>query len=66
MLKRHGGVAVLKKTDLSDAKLVQSTIEEVLNNPEYRKSAERVAEMLRNQPTNPKETFLKYVEFTAR
>ncbi|KAF1757186.1 hypothetical protein GCK72_013641 [Caenorhabditis remanei] len=66
MLKRHGGAAVLTKTDLSNTKLVQETIEDVLNNPKYRENAERLAEMLNNQPTNPKETLVKYVEFAAR
>lgn len=66
MLKRHGGAAVLKKTDLSDPKLVQETIEKVLKDPEYKRNAVRLAEMLNSQPTNPKETLVKYVEFAAR
>ncbi|PIC33527.1 hypothetical protein B9Z55_013475 [Caenorhabditis nigoni] len=66
MLKRHGGAAVLTKTDLANTKLVQDTIQDVLTNPKYRQNAERLAEMLNNQPTNPKETLVKYVEFAAR
>ncbi|CAP25991.1 LOW QUALITY PROTEIN: Protein CBR-UGT-19 [Caenorhabditis briggsae] len=66
MLKRHGGAAVLTKTDLANTKLVQDTIQDVLANPKYRENAERLAEMLNNQPTNPKETLVKYVEFAAR
>lgn len=66
MLKRHGGAAVLVKNDLSNPKLVQETIEKVINNSEYRKNAERLSEMLNNLPTNPRETLVKYVEFAAR
>uniref|UniRef100_A0A1I7UM42 glucuronosyltransferase n=1 Tax=Caenorhabditis tropicalis TaxID=1561998 RepID=A0A1I7UM42_9PELO len=66
MLKRHGGAAVLKKTDLADTELVRKTIQKVLNEPEYCQNAVRLAEMLNNQPTNPKETLVKYVEFAAR
>lgn len=32
----------------------------------YRQNAQRLAEMLNNQPTNPKETLVKHVEFAAR
>ncbi|UMM33560.1 hypothetical protein L5515_006989 [Caenorhabditis briggsae] len=32
----------------------------------YTKNAIRLAEMLKNQPTNPKETVVKYTEFVAR
>uniref|UniRef100_A0A1I7UDE7 UDP-glucuronosyltransferase n=1 Tax=Caenorhabditis tropicalis TaxID=1561998 RepID=A0A1I7UDE7_9PELO len=66
MLKRHGGATVLHKTDLANPSLVKETLEEVIKNPKYRQNAERLAEMLTNQPTNPKETLVKYVEFAAR
>lgn len=66
MLKRHGGAAVLHKNDLGNPKLVQETLEEVIKNPKYRESAKRLAEMLTNQPTSPKQTLIKYVEFAAR
>lgn len=66
MLKRHGGAAVLTKFDLADYKALEEAIERVLNSDEYRKNAERLAEMLNNQPTDPKETLIKHVEFAAR
>ncbi|CAP38483.1 Protein CBR-UGT-21 [Caenorhabditis briggsae] len=66
MLKRHGGATVLHKNDLANPKLVRATLEEVIKNPKYRQNAERLAEMLTNQPTSPKETLVKYVEFAAR
>ncbi|UMM26986.1 hypothetical protein L5515_010459 [Caenorhabditis briggsae] len=66
MLKRHGGATVLHKTDLADYRIIKKAIEEVLFNDEYRKNAERLAKMLNNQPTDPKETLVKHVEFAAR
>ncbi|CAB3406841.1 unnamed protein product [Caenorhabditis bovis] len=66
MLERHGGAIVLDKTDLSNPEKIKKTFEEILNNDSYRKHAERVAEMLNNQPANPRETFVKHVEFAAR
>lgn len=66
MLKRHGGAAVLTKEDLANPDLVRDTISRVISDKEFKKSAERLAEMLNNQPTNPKETFVKHVEFAAR
>ncbi|CAP38959.1 Protein CBG22339, partial [Caenorhabditis briggsae] len=66
MLKRHGGATVLHKTDLADYRIIKKAIEEILFNDEYRKNAERLAKMLNNQPTDPKETLVKHVEFAAR
>ncbi|CAI2352126.1 unnamed protein product [Caenorhabditis sp. 36 PRJEB53466] len=66
MLKRHGGAAVLHKSDLASAETVRRTLKEVMENEKYQRNAERFAEMLNNQPTNPKETLVKYVEFAAR
>ncbi|KAF1757205.1 hypothetical protein GCK72_013660 [Caenorhabditis remanei] len=66
MLKRHGGAAVLQKTDLADSDLVRRTIQEVLNDPRFLKNAETLSEMLKNQPTNAKEVLVKHVEFAAR
>lgn len=66
MLKRHGGAAVLHKTDLANEEVIRKTLKDVLEDEKYRKSAERLAEMLNNQPTDPKETLVKHVEFAAR
>ncbi|CAB62783.1 UDP-glucuronosyltransferase [Caenorhabditis elegans] len=66
MLKRHGGAAVLHKTDLGNAETIRNTIKKVLENEKYRVNAERLAEMLNNQPTNPKDTLIKHVEFAAK
>ncbi|CAI2352091.1 unnamed protein product [Caenorhabditis sp. 36 PRJEB53466] len=66
MLKRHGGAAVLTRPDLSSPDPLRQTLENVMSEPKYRQNAERLAEMLINQPTKPRETLLKYVEFAAR
>lgn len=66
MLKRHGGAAVLQKTDLIDSDLIEKTLEDVLTNPDFSKNAEKLAEMLKNQPTNAKDVLVKHVEFAAR
>ncbi|CAI2356439.1 unnamed protein product [Caenorhabditis sp. 36 PRJEB53466] len=66
MLKKHGGAAVLHKTDLKNPKLIEQALRKVMEDESYRKNAERLAEMLNNQPTNAKETLVKYVEFAAR
>lgn len=66
MLSRHGGAAVLQKTDLKDWELVAKTIKDVLSKPKYKSNAQKLAEMLNNQPTNAKEVLVKHVEFAAR
>ncbi|CAL36495.1 UDP-glucuronosyltransferase [Caenorhabditis elegans] len=66
MLKRHGGAEVLHKTDLANPETLRKTLRKVMDDPSYRQNAQRLAEMLNNQPTNPKETLVKHVEFAAR
>ncbi|KAF1757184.1 hypothetical protein GCK72_013639 [Caenorhabditis remanei] len=66
MMKRHGVAAVLKKFDLANPVKIQEVIEEIMTDSSYRENAKRLAEILHNQPTDPKETLVKYVEFAAR
>ncbi|CAI5449773.1 unnamed protein product [Caenorhabditis angaria] len=66
MLQRHGGVEVLNKDNLDNPDLLQKTIKKVLNNPNYKKNAENLAEKLNNLPTNPREVLVKHVEFAAK
>ncbi|EGT55999.1 hypothetical protein CAEBREN_00182 [Caenorhabditis brenneri] len=66
MLKRHGGATVLQKTDLANSELIRETLENVLTDLSYLENAEKLALMLNNQPTNPKEVLIKHVEFAAR
>ncbi|CAL2049210.1 unnamed protein product [Caenorhabditis brenneri] len=66
MLKRHGGVEVLHKSDLGNPKILEKALRKVMEDPSYRQNAQRLADMLNNQPTNPKEVLVKHVEFAAR
>ncbi|UMM33559.1 hypothetical protein L5515_006988 [Caenorhabditis briggsae] len=66
MLARHESVIVLHKKDLADEEKIGKAIHSILYEEKYMKNAIRVAEMLKNQPTNPKETVVKYTEFVAR
>ncbi|CAI5449409.1 unnamed protein product [Caenorhabditis angaria] len=66
MMKMHGGVEVLHKTDLGNPELLKTTIKKLVENPKYTENAIRLAEMLNNQPNDPRETFVKHVEFAAR
>ncbi|CAP23150.1 Protein CBR-UGT-23 [Caenorhabditis briggsae] len=66
MLKRHGGVEILQKTDLSNAKLLARTLRKVMENKKYRQNAEKLAEQMNNMPTDPKKTLVSHVEFAAK
>uniref|UniRef100_A0A1I7U0I4 UDP-glucuronosyltransferase n=1 Tax=Caenorhabditis tropicalis TaxID=1561998 RepID=A0A1I7U0I4_9PELO len=66
MLKRHGGAEVLHKTDLGNPKILEKALRKVMEDPSYRRNAQRLADMLNNNPTDPKETLVKHVEFAAR
>lgn len=66
MLARHGSVIVLHKKELADEKKVKNAVMSILYDEKYMENAERISEMLRNQPKTPKETVVKYTEFVAR
>lgn len=66
MLERHEVALVLTKYDLTNFKKVRGTIRKMLNDKSYSMKAEKLAQMLRNQPESPKEIFIKYFNFVAR
>lgn len=66
MLERHGVALLLKKEELTDMKKVRGTIRKMLRDKSYSMKAERLAQMLWNQPESPKEVFVKYFNFVAR
>lgn len=66
MLARHGGVKVIHKSDLGNTKFIKNAIRSILHDEEYKKHAEKLAELLINQPMKPKEQVVKYTEFVAR
>lgn len=66
MLARHGSVIVLHKKDLANVEKVKQAVHTLLHEEMFTENAKRIAEMLKNQPTNPKETVVKYTEFVAK
>lgn len=66
MLARHGSVIVLHKKELADGEKVKNAVKSILYEKKYTENAERIAEMLKNQPRTPKETVVKYTEFVAK
>ncbi|EFO83224.1 hypothetical protein CRE_30295 [Caenorhabditis remanei] len=66
MLERHGVALLLTKYEIADTKKVRGTIRKMLKDKSYSMKAEKLAQMLRNQPESPKEIFIKYFNFVAR
>ncbi|EGT46973.1 hypothetical protein CAEBREN_29531 [Caenorhabditis brenneri] len=66
MLARHGMSIVLHKSDIGNIPTFRNAFKEILHNEKYRLNAEKVSEMVRNQPLNPKEVVVKYVEFVGK
>lgn len=66
MLERHGVALLLTKYELTDTKKVRGTIRKMLKDKSFSMKAQKLAEMLRNQPESPKEIFIKYFNFVAR
>ncbi|CCD64223.1 UDP-glucuronosyltransferase [Caenorhabditis elegans] len=66
MLARHGSVIVLHKKELANVQRVKKAVHDILYNKQYTESAERIAEMIKNQPKTPKETVVRYTEFVAK
>lgn len=66
MLARHGSVIVLHKKELANEQMVRNAVHAILHDKKYMENAERIAEMLVNQPTTPKQTVVKYTEFVAK
>uniref|UniRef100_A0A8R1HPP6 UDP-glucuronosyltransferase n=1 Tax=Caenorhabditis japonica TaxID=281687 RepID=A0A8R1HPP6_CAEJA len=66
MLVRHGGAQSFDKYDLENAEKLTEAVRDLISNDEYQKNAHLVADLLRNQPIDPKQNLLKHVEFAAR
>ncbi|PIC24255.1 hypothetical protein B9Z55_017662 [Caenorhabditis nigoni] len=63
MLARHGGVRVFQKNNLEN---VKTAIHDVLFNKKYLEHARKLAEILNNQPTHPKDQVVNHVEFAGK
>lgn len=66
MLARHGGALVYDKFDLPDAEKLTQTFKKILKNPEFKKAADRLSDILHHQPSDPKQVLLNHCEFSAR
>ncbi|KAF1749842.1 hypothetical protein GCK72_016387 [Caenorhabditis remanei] len=66
MLSRHGGAVSYDKYELGDSEKLTKTVQEVISNPKYNENALLLADILHNQPIEPKENLLKHAEFAAR
>ncbi|KAF1753551.1 hypothetical protein GCK72_020108 [Caenorhabditis remanei] len=66
MLARQGGAKVFRKHDLGNPTEIKKAIHSIVFNQKYKENAGKLADLLMNQPTNPKEQVVKYVEFVAR
>ncbi|UMM10316.1 hypothetical protein L5515_000143 [Caenorhabditis briggsae] len=66
MLARHGMSIVLHKKDLGNFEKLREAFSETLNNENYRKNAEKIAEIVKNQPIKPKDLVVKFVEFVGK
>ncbi|CAD5213708.1 unnamed protein product [Bursaphelenchus xylophilus] len=62
--ERKGLGVHVKKTKITYQSLLQA-LHKVLNDPSFNENAKVYAEMLRNQPDKPSETFVRYVEYAA-
>lgn len=66
MLGRQGMSIVLHKSDLGNFQKIRDAFHEILHDENYRLNANKVAGMVRNQPANPKDVFVKHVEFVGK
>ncbi|CAI4223061.1 unnamed protein product [Auanema sp. JU1783] len=66
MVNRYGVGGSLLKTDLSDKKKIVDKLRTLITDKTYRENALKLGEILRSNPINKKETFLKHVEFAGR
>ncbi|CAL2045118.1 unnamed protein product [Caenorhabditis brenneri] len=66
MLSRHGGAKVFDKYDLENEEKLTNAIREIIDDDEFNKNSLHIANLLKNQPIDPKSNLLKHVEFSAR
>lgn len=66
MLSRLNMTITLHKSELGDLEKLKYAFTEILSNEKYRRNAEKVAGTIRNQPVQPKEMVVKYIEFVGR
>lgn len=66
MLARHGGAIAYSKFDLANGEKLANTVKDMVFNPKYKEKAELLFDVLSNQPIDPKENFIKHLEFAMK
>ncbi|CAI2353511.1 unnamed protein product [Caenorhabditis sp. 36 PRJEB53466] len=66
MLARHGGAVAYNKYELPNGEKLTATMRDMVHSPKYKEHAEELKHVLESQPIDPKETFLKHVEFAVK
>ncbi|CAI5438985.1 unnamed protein product [Caenorhabditis angaria] len=66
MLARHDGSILFDKFELDNFDKLKQAVKSILYEDIYRKNAERLAELIENQPNKPKDQVIKNVEFVAK
>ncbi|CAI2354374.1 unnamed protein product [Caenorhabditis sp. 36 PRJEB53466] len=66
MLSRHGGAKFFEKYDLEHPEKLTEAVREVISNESFNANALLLADILRNQPIDPKQNLLKHAEFAAK
>ncbi|CAI5451229.1 unnamed protein product [Caenorhabditis angaria] len=66
MLSRHGGSIAYNKFDLSKSEKLISAVRELLENSKFAENSKLLAQVLHNQPTDPKQTLINHIEFAAK
>ncbi|KAI6238015.1 Glucuronosyltransferase [Aphelenchoides fujianensis] len=64
LLLRRGTAVHVDKHEIRTDTLV-AALERVLNDPTFTENAKKLSEKLRNSPIDPRETFVKFVEYAA-
>uniref|UniRef100_A0A1I7T2A4 glucuronosyltransferase n=1 Tax=Caenorhabditis tropicalis TaxID=1561998 RepID=A0A1I7T2A4_9PELO len=64
--KRHGVAVIYDKMELSNTKKLIGTLKEVLENPEYKKSADLLARILATERVSPRQKIIDAVELAGR
>uniref|UniRef100_A0A8R1HU38 glucuronosyltransferase n=1 Tax=Caenorhabditis japonica TaxID=281687 RepID=A0A8R1HU38_CAEJA len=63
MLERHHGIVYLHKNSMEDVQMTKQAFEAVLYDEKYKRSAQKLAKLLANQPYSPKDYVIKYTEY---
>ncbi|CAI2351016.1 unnamed protein product [Caenorhabditis sp. 36 PRJEB53466] len=64
--KRHGMAVIYDKMELSNSKKLIATLKDVLENPEYKKSADLLARILATERVSPRQKIIDTVELAGR